>query len=259
MHVLAWVAVALVVATAASGAEPCAGRADALGTSRTLSVDPLRQPKVGTNQYSDSLALDDHEVVFTFDDGPLPPATVVTLDALAAECVKATFFVVGTMAQNNPALVRRIVREGHTVGTHTYRHPHVARLAADQARIEIDEGIRAAGEALGDASKVAPFIRFPYLEAAPKAEAYAVSKGLMVWSIDVHASDWLTVGPEQVAQTALNRIERRGRGILLLHDIHMRTAQALPLIFQGLKARNYRVVHVQPAETAQHKTASASR
>src|SRR3954452_23734891 len=96
---------------------------NALGTSRTLVIDNTSHPRLGAQQYSETLPLADREVVLTFDDGPLGPYTTRILDLLAAECVKATYFLVGTMAQNNPALVQRIQREGHTIGTHSRSHP----------------------------------------------------------------------------------------------------------------------------------------
>src|SRR6266853_1548759 len=106
-------AVALLTAGAAVGAE-CPGNPDALGTSRTIAVDPLEHPRLGSMQYRESLPLEDHEVVLTFDDGPLPPRSTKVLETLAHECVKATYFMVGKMARNFPDMVRRIHDAGHT-------------------------------------------------------------------------------------------------------------------------------------------------
>ena len=83
-------------------------------------------------QYRETLPLKDHEVVLTFDDGPLPPYTNRMLDMLAEQCVKATFFMVGRMARAYPRLVRRIHAEGHTIGTHSQNHP----LAFDQMPVD---------------------------------------------------------------------------------------------------------------------------
>ena len=80
-------------------AAECPGHPGALGVSRTIVLNPTEHPRLGTLQYDESLPLNDHEVVLTFDDGPLPPYTSRVLDTLAAECVKATFFLVGRMAQ----------------------------------------------------------------------------------------------------------------------------------------------------------------
>jgi peptidoglycan/xylan/chitin deacetylase (PgdA/CDA1 family) len=244
----AWLAFA--GAALASG---CPGNPGALGTSRILSIDPLERPTLGLSNYHDTLALSDHEVVLTFDDGPIPPYTAMVLDALAAECVKATFFVVGQMARAHPLLVQRAYREGHTIGTHTEHHAHLNRLPPAYAAKEILDGIASARSALGSTGSVAPFFRFPYLDDSDASEAIALKHGLSIWSTDVYAADWLLVGPERVAATAIGRLDRRRKGMLMLHDIHQRTALALPAILSELKGRGYRIVHVVPAGREQPK------
>ena len=87
------------IAAQAASAADCLGHPDALGTSRTLVVDPREHPRIGTMQYAQTLPLGDHEVVLTFDDGPLPRYSNQILDILASQCVKATFFIIGRMAQ----------------------------------------------------------------------------------------------------------------------------------------------------------------
>src|ERR1700761_7161715 len=84
----------------AASAADCPDHPNALGTSRTLVVDPREHPRIGTMQYRETLPLADHEVVLTFDDGPLPRNSNKILDILAAECVKATFFTIGQMARS---------------------------------------------------------------------------------------------------------------------------------------------------------------
>src|ERR1051325_8547078 len=105
---------ACAVAAAPAVAAECPGNPDALGTSRTLVVDPAEHNRVGGFQYAESLPLADKEVVLTIDDGPLPPYSERVLDILAHECVKATFFMIGRMAQSYPRTVRRVYAEGHT-------------------------------------------------------------------------------------------------------------------------------------------------
>ena len=104
--VAAYVLLACSIGIGTAGAAECP--ADALGVSRTLVIDPNEHLRVGSFQYSESLPLMDHEVVLTFDDGPLPPYTNRILDTLASECVKATFFMVGRMVQGYPAVARRV-------------------------------------------------------------------------------------------------------------------------------------------------------
>lgn len=224
----------------------CPGNPNALGTSRTLVVDPREHPRIGTIQYAETLPLQDGEVVLTFDDGPLPKYTNQVLDMLAAQCVQATFFVVGDMAKAHPEGVRRIRDAGHTVGTHSQSHPlSMHRMATDQARQQIDSGIAATTAALGEAP--APFFRIPGLLRAENVETYLAGQGLQTWSADFPADDWHKISPEQVHALAMSRLATNGKGILLLHDIQPRTVAALPAILRDLKAGGYRIVHVVPS------------
>src|ERR1700730_2110348 len=95
-------------------AADCPGNPDALGTSRTLVIDPTEHRRLGSMQYPETLPLGPREVVITFDDGPLPPHTKQILGMLAAECVKVTYFLVGSMARAYPEAVRELHNAGHT-------------------------------------------------------------------------------------------------------------------------------------------------
>ena len=234
--------------TAPAIAAGCPGNPDALGTSRTIVVDPRAHPRIGTMQYAETLPLNDREVVLTFDDGPLPRQTSAILDTLEAECVKATFFVVGRMAHDFPVHLRRIRDAGHTIGTHTQNHPTgFDQLPIARARQEIDDGIASTTAALGGTSALSPFFRIPGLRRSAEAEDYLASKGLQTWSADFPADDWRHISSDQVLHLALSRLEAKGKGILLLHDIQTRTVDALPRLLQALKARGFKVVHVVAA------------
>jgi len=235
--------------TQAVSAAGCPGHPDAIGTSRTLVVDPLQHPRIGTMQYPETLPLEDHEVVLTFDDGPLPRYSNQILEILAAQCVKATFFTVGRMAQSSPEGVRKLRDAGHTIGTHTQNHPlRMNKMPIERAKQEIDDGIASVKAALGgDDAALAPFLRIPGLARATAVEDYLASEGIQVWSADFPADDWRHVSSQRVYDLAIKRLEDKGRGILLLHDIHERTVAALPRILSELKARGYRIVHVVPA------------
>src|SRR6266576_4196645 len=187
---LSWAALGLgllacATAQGASAAD-CPGHPDAIGTSRTLVVDPREHPIIGTMQYAKTLPLGDHEVVLTFDDGPLPKYSYQILDILAAQCVKATFFLVGRQANANPEGVRKVRDAGHTVATHTQNHPsNMHRLPIDRASKEIDDGIASVTAALGDdGTAMSPFFRIPGLARNDGIEEYAAAKGLQVWSAD---------------------------------------------------------------------------
>jgi peptidoglycan/xylan/chitin deacetylase (PgdA/CDA1 family) len=229
-------------------AAECPGHPGALGVSRTIALDPAEHPLLGTLQYNESLPLNDHEVVLTFDDGPLPPYTSRVLDTLAAECIKATFFLVGRMALGYPQLVRREYNEGHTIAGHSQNHPFTfAKMSVGDAAKEIGDGFESLRTVLGDPKAVAPFFRIPGLLRQDSVEQYLAAHGYATWSLDFLADDWTHISAREIARRALQRIEARGRGILLLHDIQPATALALPTILAELKARGYKIVHVVPA------------
>jgi peptidoglycan/xylan/chitin deacetylase (PgdA/CDA1 family) len=236
------------VAAQAASAADCPGHPDAIGTSRTIVVDPRAHPIIGTMQYGKTLPLEDHEVVLTFDDGPLPKYSNQILDILAAHCAKATFFLVGSQARANPEGVRKVRDAGHTVATHSQNHPTgMDRLPLDRSRQEIEQGIASVTAALADGTAPAPFLRIPGLRTNDGIEQFAASKGLQIWSADFPADDWRNVSANRVYDLAIKRLEAKGKGILLLHDIQPRTVAALPRILHELKVRGYRIVHVVPA------------
>jgi peptidoglycan/xylan/chitin deacetylase (PgdA/CDA1 family) len=237
---------AMLAFSAGASGQGCPGNPGALGTSRVVAVDPSGPRKLGLLEYDDTLPLGDHEAVLTFDDGPIPPYTTMVLDALAAECVKATFFIVGQQAEAHPGLVQREYREGHTIGTHTEHHPHLDRLPPEAAKKEISNGIALVRKALGESRAIAPFFRFPYLDATPQVEAVALRLGLTIWNTDMHVNDWDRITPDQVVALAIARLEKKKKGILLMHDIHERTALALPKLLRALKGRGFHIVHAVP-------------
>ena len=236
------------VGAQAAPAADCPGHPDALGTFRTLVVDPREHPRIGTMQYPETLPLEDHEVVLTFDDGPLPRNSNQILEILAAQCVKATFFIIGRQVLASPEGVRKLRDAGHSIGTHTQDHPlGMNRMSIERARQEIDDGIASVKSALGDDAALAPFFRIPGLARADAVEDYLASLAIQIWSADFPADDWRHVSSSRVYDLAIKRLEDKGKGILLLHDIQARTVAALPRILHELKARGYRIVHVVPA------------
>lgn len=239
----------MALALGPASAQSCPGHPDAIGTSRTITVDPRVLPHIGTMQYKESLPLEDHEVVLTFDDGPLPPYTSRILDVLAENCVKVDYFLVGQMARAYPALVRRIYNAGHVVGTHSLSHPLAFNRIGDQGiERQVDGGIAAVEAAVGDPHAVAPFFRVPGLRRSSSVDSFLAKKSLVVWSADEVADDWHHgITAKQIVKLAINRIEAKGhRGVLLLHDIHPATATALPMLLKELKARGYHIVQAVP-------------
>jgi peptidoglycan/xylan/chitin deacetylase (PgdA/CDA1 family) len=205
-------------------AEDCPGHPDAIGTSRTLVVDPREHPRIGTMQYPETLPLRDHEVVLTFDDGPLPRNSNQVLQILADNCVKAIFFTIGQQARANPEGVHKLAAAGHTIATHTQDHPlTMDHMPIEKARQQIDDGIASVSAPLSDPSLVAPFFRIPGLLRADGVEEYLASRGIQVWSADFLADDWHHISSARVADLAIKRLEADGKGILLLHDISGRS------------------------------------
>jgi peptidoglycan/xylan/chitin deacetylase (PgdA/CDA1 family) len=239
----------MAVAGGPAWADVCPGNPDALGTSRELSISPSKFSEIGSMQYKQSLPLNDHEVVLTFDDGPLPPYSNIILDTLASQCVKATYFLIGRMAHQYPSMVRRIYNAGHTIGTHSQNHPLAfERLPLQRVESEVEGGVASVDAALGDAKALSPFFRIPGLGRTSAIDHYLASKALVTWSADVVADDWFRrITAKTIVQRAMQRLEAKGRGILLLHDIHPATAMALPMLLKELKAHDFHVVHVVAA------------
>jgi peptidoglycan/xylan/chitin deacetylase (PgdA/CDA1 family) len=245
-------AAALVVSMAwilAAQAAECP-RKGTLGTSRILRVDAATTPRVGLKNFPQTLPLADHEVVLTFDDGPWPPTTPKVLAALAQECVRATFFLIGKPASEHPDLVRRIAAEGHTIGHHTWLHRSLMRIPPSETTEEIDHGISADEMALhGVATKVpsTPFFRFPGFETTSATLDLLQSRGIVVFGTDLWASDWNAMTPKQELRLIIDRLKIAHRGIILFHDPKARTAAMLPAFLRYLRDNDYRVVHLVPA------------
>ena len=244
------VGVAFGAATAAH-AQDCPGHPDAIGTSRVITINPGDYQRLGTLNYQQTLPLDDHEVVLTFDDGPIAPYSSQILDILASQCVKATYFLVGEMAKAYPAVVRRIRDEGHTIGSHSEDHPlRFDRISDEKVRWEIDAGIDNVSAALGDGGGLAPFFRIPGFGRTDIVEGELAARSLVVFSTDVVADDWHRhISPSQIIARAMSRLEAKGKGMLLLHDIHPRTVAALPGLLKALKDKGFRIVLVAPSAT----------
>lgn len=220
---------------------------DSLGVSREFVISRAKGTAVGLQSYPRTLDLEDHEVVLTFDDGPAGP-TAAVLDALARECARATFFVIGHNAEAMPALVKRAVSGGHSVGHHSYSHPGQTLRLMDEAaaRADIERGIAAVQKAAGGAA--APFFRFPGFADTKPLVAELEARGYTIFGSDLWASDWTTMTPKAQLELVLSRLEKAGKGIVLFHDSKVQTAQMLPDFLRALKARGYRLVHLVPGE-----------
>jgi peptidoglycan/xylan/chitin deacetylase (PgdA/CDA1 family) len=241
--------VGLLMAAGHARAAPCP-RPDALGTARTIAVDAKTTPRVGLKSFPQTLPLNDKEVVLTFDDGPLPATTGKVLAALSAECVRATFFVVGRNAQASPQMLKAMVRQGHSIGNHTWSHPMLNQFDKTKALADIDKGFAADDAALGAAKPGAVrLFRFPFFASTPALLDEMEKRGAVVFGADLWASDWLKMTPQQELELLTARLAHARKGIILLHDTKYQTAAMLPGFLRYLKQNGYKVVHVVPAGT----------
>ena len=229
-------------------AQPCPPQA--LGTARVLEVDAASTPRIGRKQFPQTLPLQRKELVLTFDDGPIPETTPKVLDTLKAECVRATFFLLGRNSEAHPQLARRILAEGHTVGHHTYSHQNLSKIPVANAELEINRGFEEDDNAIYGQRRtdpLTPFFRFPGFASTPGLLDTLARRRIVVFGADVWASDWNDMSPSQQLHLILQRIEQVDHGIVLFHDTRAQTMHMLPEFLRELKRRGYRIVHVVPA------------
>jgi peptidoglycan/xylan/chitin deacetylase (PgdA/CDA1 family) len=220
---------------------------DALGVSRMVVIDTTGGPGFGFLQYKQFDFLTDKEVVLTFDDGPWP-TTPAVLKALADECTKAVFFPVGKHTTYHPEILRQVAAAGHTVGSHTWSHAHLdgKKLTEAQVKEEIEKGFSAVKMALGAAP--APFFRFPALAHTQAALGYLGTRNIAMFSCDVDSNDFKSSSPDQVIQNVMTKLDKQGKGVILMHDLQKHTAVALPTLLRRLKAGGYKVVQMKAKE-----------
>jgi peptidoglycan/xylan/chitin deacetylase (PgdA/CDA1 family) len=235
----------------AAKAIPACDNPDAIGLSRIVEIDTTGGPAFGTEHFKQYDFLRDKEVVLTFDDGPWPENTPMVLKALKDNCIKATFFEIGEHATWHPELTREVVGAGMTVGTHTWSHKDLAKnpYAKDieQAKQEIEMGISAVHISAAG-GPIAPFFRFPDLQQPPEVMAYLGTRNIATFSTDIDTLDWKLRKPEDVIKSAMTKLAKNGKGMLLMHDFHHNTAEALPELLRQLKAGGYKIVHMVPKE-----------
>jgi peptidoglycan/xylan/chitin deacetylase (PgdA/CDA1 family) len=219
---------------------------DGMGLSRIVEIDTTGGPGFGFEHFKQYDFLRDKEVVLTFDDGPWPENTPAVLKALADNCLKATFFEIGEHAVWHPEIAKQVAAAGHTIGSHTWSHKDLAKkpYASDieQAKQEIEMGISALHAAV--AGPISSFFRFPDLQHPPAMLSYLAERNIATLSTDIDSFDFKMRKPEQVIDSVMRKLEKRGKGIILMHDFQRPTAQALPELLRQLKDGGYKVVHM---------------
>ncbi len=197
----------------------------------------------------------------TFDDGPHATQTPRLLEILAKRNVKATFYLVGKNAREYPAIVRRIVEEGHEVANHSWSHPKLSSMSDAAVREELQKTHDAIVAACGVAPRT---FRPPYGAFTKRQQEWALKEfgyPSILWSVD--PLDWRRPGSSVVAKRLLDGV--KPGGILLVHDIHSPTVDAIPAVIDGLLAQGYRLVTVsellamdQPRPTPAPKASPAA-
>jgi peptidoglycan/xylan/chitin deacetylase (PgdA/CDA1 family) len=192
------------------------------------------------------------QIALTFDDGPHPHLTPMLLDILQRHGVRATFFLIGCHAVTYPDLVRRIVAEGHSLGTHSWSHPDLTRLPADAARREI---ARAQDAVLSIEPGAAPFFRLPYGAGLRNPTLTRILAELQLyniyWNMDSRDCGAAAVA-EVVHDRCLEQIERQRGGTLLLHDVHLPTVLMLPDLLRTFREDGVETVVLRPADAPSH-------
>jgi peptidoglycan/xylan/chitin deacetylase (PgdA/CDA1 family) len=224
---------------------PCANP-NALGIARIVEIDTTGGPGFGFEHFKQLDFLRDHEVVLTFDDGPWLVNTPSVLKTLAEECTTGIFFPIGKHATYYPEILKQVAAAGHTIGSHTWSHANLnnKKLTEDQRKEEIEKGFSAVKLALGGASP-APFFRFPALQHPPEMVTYLGTRNIAMFSCDLDSFDFKARNAQQVIDVTMKKLDKLGKGIILLHDFHKHTAEALPELLHRLKAGGYKVVQMR--------------
>jgi peptidoglycan/xylan/chitin deacetylase (PgdA/CDA1 family) len=155
------------------------------------------------------------QIALTFDDGPHVTRTPRVLQILADARIKATFFEIGRNAASHPEIARRVLAAGHTIGSHTFSHPNMSRLAEPHAELEMESGDASVSTALGLNTTV-------------------------FWNMD--SEDWKIRDPHRLFLNVLAELDRAQHGIILFHDIHEQTVIVLPHLLAELRARQMKTV-----------------
>ena len=187
-----------------------------------------------------SVRVDGPYIAMTFDDGPNEKLTPQLLDLLAAHHIKATFFVIGKNAVDHPEVLQRAVREGHEIGNHSWSHPNFGKMSDENVRRELKK----TDDAITSACGVRPtLMRPPYGSITPHEKRWIhddFGYRIILWDVD--PLDWKRPGPEVVARRIVK--ETRSGSIVLSHDIHPGTIEAMPETLSELEAKGFKFVTV---------------
>jgi peptidoglycan/xylan/chitin deacetylase (PgdA/CDA1 family) len=207
---------------------------------RTPPVKSAHQPAVATGVTINRIPVNGPYIAITFDDGPHATFTPRLLDMLRQRNLKATFYVCGNNCELYPDLLRRMIAEGHEIGNHSYNHPNLGKMSQDQVRSQLSR----THEAIVRATGVAPrTFRPPYGSFTQAQREWAMKEygyPTVLWSVDPF--DWKKPGAGVITSRILTGTGNGG--IILAHDIHGQTIDAMPATLDGLVSRGYRFATV---------------
>ena len=175
-------------------------------------------------------------VALTFDDGPSAETTPVLLNTLRERDVPATFFMLGSRARNNPDIVKKVKEEGHEVASHTMYHQNLIRIPASAAAADIDEAKGILKSILGhDVS----LTRTPYGNVNDTVRGF-VGTPIILWSVDT--LDWKIKNTDSIVGITMSEVS--DGAIILMHDIHPTSVEAVPRLVDTLRDAGYEFVTV---------------
>jgi len=214
-----------------------------IGVHRTINLNTAGGKRYGSSHGRNKDFLRPKEVVLTFDDGPVPSITPKILHELDKHCAKATFFMVATMAKNHASLARKVASKGHTIGIHSYSHKNLRHLSGSNAINDVNRSIKTIEKAVG--RDVAPFFRFPYLSENRSVNQHLNRLGYGVFAIDVDSLDYRFSNSTSMVNRVMSELGRKGKGIILMHDIQKVTARGLGQLLTRLDKEGYKIVHIK--------------
>src|SRR6266487_2952485 len=187
-----------------------------------------------------SVHVDGPYIAMTFDDGPSATLTPKLLDLLAAHHIKATFFVIGENVAEHPEIVERAAREGHEIGNHSWSHPNFGKMSDQAVRSQLQRTDDAIKNATGQRPTL---MRPPYGSITAREKRWIHDEfGYRVILWDVDPLDWKRPGPAVVRNRILK--ETQPGSIVLSHDIHPGTIEAMPSTLDALEAKGFKFVTV---------------
>ena len=186
--------------------------------------------------------LREHEIILTFDDGPNPETTPLILDMLEANCVPATFFLIGPSASAFPELVKREIANGHAIGGHTWSHEVLTEKPIVTPIADITRGFRP----LTAVGAQANLFRFPSMSSSIELLDWLKRHGIAAVGADIDTDAAPDAKPGATLEAIKSQLRKKGRGVVLLKDSDPNTVKLLPGLIEFLRRERYTVVRLKP-------------